>query len=78
LEVRDTLSLHDVLDCPPSLRFGEVAVLVLDEGDDAPAYAKGSGEVFDILLRLSGYGGTGLCFTLGAPVSALAEPRSTT
>ena len=36
LEVRDTLSLHDVLDCPPSLRFGEVAVLVLDEGDNTP------------------------------------------
>jgi len=49
------LSLHDILDCPPSLRFGEVAVLVLDEGDD-----------------------THLRFTFGAPVSALAEPRSTT
>ena len=39
----------------------------MDKGDDAPAYAKGSGEVFDILLRLSGYGGTGLCFAFGAP-----------
>ena len=35
LEVRDSLSLHDVPDCPPSLRFSEVAVGVLDEGDDA-------------------------------------------
>jgi hypothetical protein len=34
--VRDTLSLPDVLDCPPSLRFGEVAVLVLDESDNTP------------------------------------------
>jgi hypothetical protein len=24
VKVRDTLSLHDVLDWPPSLRFGEV------------------------------------------------------
>jgi hypothetical protein len=48
LKVGDTLSLHDILECPPSLRFGEVAVLVLDERDDAPAYAIGFGEVFDI------------------------------
>jgi hypothetical protein len=34
LKVGDTLCLHDVFDCPPSLRFGEVAVGVLDEGDD--------------------------------------------
>ena len=35
LKVRDALSLHDVLDCPPSLRYGEVVVFVLNEGDDA-------------------------------------------
>ena len=33
-EISDPLGLHDVPDCPPSLRFGEVAVLVLNEGDN--------------------------------------------
>ena len=33
LKVGDTLSLHYVLDCPPSRRYAEVAVRVLDEGD---------------------------------------------
>jgi len=53
LKVGDTLSLHDILDCPPSLRFGEVAVLVLDERDDAHlCFALGALERVDLIDAL--------------------------
>ena len=48
------LSLHDVFNCPPSLRDGEVQ------------WASWMKAIILILLRLSGYGGTGLSFTFGA------------